>query len=88
LQFLRSALEFDTDARRFFADHADYPTAYRWEVGIGLLLRACVMRDRESIGIAFADLRAHYGFAGFFRAGWRALRLRMHRLLPAPPART
>jgi len=88
LAFLRSALEFDTDARRFFEGRVDYPQSYRWEIGIGLLLRAGLLRDREAIGIAVADLRAHYGVAGFLRAGWRALRLRLHRFLPAPRART
>ena len=87
LLFLRSVLEFDTDARRFFADRGGYPESYRWEAAVGLFLRACLLRDRESIGIAIADLRAHYGPAGFLRAGWRAARLRLHRLFPAPRAR-
>ena len=82
LLFLRSALEFDTDARRFFEARGGYPESYRWEVAIGLLVRACLLRDKEAIGIALADLRAHYGVGGFMRAGWRATRLRLHRLRP------
>ena len=79
LAFLRSALEFDTDARGYFADRKDYPHAYRWEVAIGLLIRACLLRDWKTARFALADLRAHYDFAGFLRAGWRAASLRVRR---------
>ena len=79
LAFLRSGLEFDTAARRYFADRADYPQAYRWEMAIGLLLRACRLRDWATARFALEDLRAHYDVAGFLRAAWRAASLRVRR---------
>jgi glycosyltransferase involved in cell wall biosynthesis len=83
MRFLQSALEFDTDARRYFAGRSDYPQAYRWEIGIGLLARACRLRDWGVARAALADLRAHYTAAGFLRAAWRAASLRVHALVPA-----
>jgi glycosyltransferase involved in cell wall biosynthesis len=76
LLFLRSALEFDTDARHFFAGRADYPAGYRWEVGVGLLLKAFRAGDGASIRFALADLWTHYGLVGSLRAGVGALALR------------
>ena len=87
LRFLRSALEFDSDARRYFAARGDYPEAYRWEVAIGLLVRALLVRDREHVRVALEDLRAHYGPVGFFKAAARAVTLRMRRLIPTRVAR-
>jgi hypothetical protein len=87
LAFLRSALEFDTDARKYFADRGDYPTAYRWEVAIGMLARAFALRDMATVREALEDLRTHYGIVGFLRAAWRATSMRIGRVFGKRTAR-
>ncbi|MBN8887375.1 MAG: glycosyltransferase [Rudaea sp.] len=74
--FLRSALEFDTDARAFFRSRQDYPLSYRWECALGLL--ACTLRLRDWRGArdALVDLARHYGPISFVGAMIGALRLR------------
>lgn len=80
LDFLKSSLEFDTDARRFFADRSDYPQAYRWEVAVGLLLWSISARNAATAKFALADIRAHFGVISFFAQGWRTLIMRRHTL--------
>lgn len=76
LNFLRSSLEFDTDARDFFRDQTGYPTAYRWEVSVGLLLWAISARDADAARFALRDMRTHFGPLAFLKGGWQTLWLR------------
>jgi glycosyltransferase involved in cell wall biosynthesis len=76
LAFLRSCLEFDSDARAFFSARQDYPMAYRWEVSVGLLLWAISARDGATARFALRDLSAHYGAWTFLKGGWQAVSLR------------
>lgn len=80
LEFLRSSLEFDTDARRFFGDRADYPQAYRWEVAVGLFLWAISARSSASVKFALGDIRAHFGVISFVVEGFRTLSMRRRTL--------
>jgi glycosyltransferase involved in cell wall biosynthesis len=76
LAFLRSCLDFDTDARDFFRDRADYPAAYRWEMSVGLLLWAISARDASEASFALRDIRQHFGWFGFLKGGLQAIWLR------------
>lgn len=80
LDFLKSSLEFDTDARRFFANRADYPQAYRWEVAVGLFLWSISARNAATAKFALADIRTHFGVISFFVEGWRTLIMRRRTL--------
>lgn len=80
LDFLKSSLEFDTDARRFFADRPDYPRAYRWEVAVGLFLWSISARSVATAIFALADIRKHFGVGGFIAGGLRTLMMRRHTL--------
>lgn len=77
LRFLRSSLQFDTDARRRFADRADYPHAYRWELAVGMLGWAIRGRDVPAARDALADLWRNFGLVDFVMSGWRTLLLRL-----------
>lgn len=79
IAFLRSSLQFDTDARRRFHDRRDYPQAYRWEIGVGMMLWGLKGRDLAAVRDALADLAGHFGVLGFIAAGWRTLALRLPR---------
>jgi len=74
--FLRSSLDFDTDARDFFRARTDYPAGYRWEVSVGLLLWAISAKDAATARFALSDIGEHFGFAGFIKAGWQTLWMR------------
>jgi glycosyltransferase involved in cell wall biosynthesis len=76
LAFLRSSLEFDTDARVFFASRQDYPVAYRLELAVGLLLWALRARDAGAARSALSDIRAHFGPWTFLKGGWQTMWLR------------
>lgn len=76
LAFLRSCLEFDTDARNFFCNRRDYPASYRWEVSVGLLLWAASARDLNTMRFALNDMRQHFGLWSFIRSGWQAIWMR------------
>lgn len=76
LQFLRSGLEFDSAARAFFVGRAGYPTSYRWENAVGLLLKAARLGDLTTMREAWRDLAANYGPIEFLRAGFAAARMR------------
>lgn len=82
LEFLRSSLEFDTDARCLFVHRSDYPSAYRWELAIGILLWALVAGDRKWLMFAANDIRKHFSVVDFFRATHATLRMRRPALLP------
>lgn len=76
IAFLRSSLQFDSDARAYFRQRSDYPEAYRWEVAVGLALWALRGRDPEALRFALDDLRRHFGPWSFIRAGWATLAMR------------
>lgn len=84
LDFLKSSLEFDTDARRFFADRPDYPRAYRWEVAVGLFLWSISARNAKTAKFALADICAHFGVVGFVAAGWNTAMMRRPTLRRQP----
>lgn len=77
LEFLKSSLEFDSDARRFFSDRTDYPAGYRWETAVGLFVKALAARDLPSAVYALKDLRRNFGPAAFTAAAWKSLRMRI-----------
>lgn len=81
LGYLRSSLQFDDDARRFFAGRSDYPWNYRWECAIGLLLRGLRSADATTLAEALQDLRRH-GVMTFMRAAVTAIRIRWPTLRP------
>ena len=76
LRFLRSSLDFDEHARRFFNGRADYPHAYRWECSLGLLLRSLQAGDFPSLVDATRGLHRRHSAWGFVRAATAAIRLR------------
>lgn len=82
IAFLRSSLQFDTDARAYFQERSDYPAAYRWEVAVGMALWGLRGRDAEAVSFALADLRRHFGPAAFLRAAWATMIMRWPRLHP------
>lgn len=81
LDFLKSSLEFDTEARHFFVERKDYPQAYRWEVSMGLLLWAIRARDIDAARFALSDIRDHFGLFDFIAAGWKTIVMRRPTLL-------
>lgn len=80
VSFLRSSLEFDSDARHFFRDRADYPVSYRWELAVGLFLWAVSARDSAAARFAITDMRHHFGFRSFMTCFWRAIWMRRRAL--------
>lgn len=76
LEFLKSCLKFDSDARRFFHDRKDYPDGYRCEVLLGILLWALRARNLEAAKLAISDLRKSYGFVRLVLAALQAIRIR------------
>lgn len=96
--FYRSCMEFDTDARAFFAARGDYDAGYRWESAMALLLWSLRARDGASVRFALGDLWRHFGPIGFLVAGARTLFMRRPTLrrqaralpgnpMPASPAK-
>lgn len=81
LEFLKSALEFDMEARRFFAKRDDYPQAYRWELAIGLLLWSIRARDGGAARFAWFDIWQHFSPWRFMVAAWKTAMLRRPTLL-------
>lgn len=75
--FYRSALEFDSDARQFFAGHANYPAGYRWESAAGLFLWGIRARDFSAVKEAVRDLFSHFTFFKFVATGWRSVAMRL-----------
>lgn len=82
--FYLSALEFDTAARKFFADTDGYPSGYRWEAAVGLLLWGMRARDAQAVRQAWRDLRAHFSLGSFVATGLRSVAMRMPTLKRQP----
>jgi len=88
----KSCLEFDSDARAFFAGSYAYGNGYRWEAAVALLLWSIRAKDMKSALFALRDMRQHFGFVDFIVTGcktlfmrWPTLR-RQPRVLPERPA--
>jgi glycosyltransferase involved in cell wall biosynthesis len=81
IAFLKSSLDFDSHARRYFSARPDYPHAYRWEVSVGLVLWAIKAHDRRVAMFALRDLRANFGLFDFIASGWRTLAIRLPTLV-------
>ena len=81
LEFLKSGMEFDTEAHRFFAERDDYPEAYRWELAIGMLLWSISARDGNAARFACSDIRRHFGPWRFIVAAWKTAMMRRPTLL-------
>jgi glycosyltransferase involved in cell wall biosynthesis len=75
--FYRSSLEFDDDARRFFADQDGYPDGFRWDTDVALLLWSLRARDWSSARLAVRDAWRYFGVFKFLMVGWRTLVMRM-----------
>ncbi|WP_225783654.1 glycosyltransferase [Xenophilus sp. Marseille-Q4582] len=75
--FYKSALEFDTAARAFFAVGADYPLGYRWDSAAGLLLWALRSCDLPAIRIALADFKRHFTLINFIATGYKTIVMRL-----------
>jgi glycosyltransferase involved in cell wall biosynthesis len=75
--FYRSALQFDTDARRYFSDRGDYLPDYRWETAASLLVWGIRARDIRAVKDATIDFLGHFTFIDFIRVGFRTLAMRI-----------
>lgn len=76
LRFLMSCLEFDTDARQFFAQRSDYPTGYRLEHSVALCVKALALGDFSLARSTLGDIRRHFGVIEFIRAVVDSVKLR------------
>lgn len=76
IRYLRSALEFDTQARGYFPPRGGYPGGYRWEMAFGLLLWGIKGRDRRAVVDAWSDLRRHFSFIEMLACAARSVWLR------------
>jgi glycosyltransferase involved in cell wall biosynthesis len=90
VEFYKSCLEFDTDARSYFVDRAPYGDGYRWEAGIALLLWSIRARNIGSVAFALRDLWRHFSAWSFVVVGCRTIAMRwptvgrQPRVLPRP----
>ena len=82
--FYKSALEFDADARSYFAGDARYRGDYRWEVAVSLVLWSIRARDAAAAEFALRDLCRYFGPLQFIEAGYRAMALRWPTLRRQP----
>lgn len=73
--FLFSALDFDSEARRYFSGRLDYPIEYRWEICVGIILWSLTVGDLSSIRRAVNDIRSNFSVKDFCVAGWRSLKV-------------
>lgn len=75
--FYRSAMQFDTAARSFFESNTRYPSGYRWESALGLLLWGLKAKDVQATKDALRDIRAHFTFLEFVFVGLQSVAMRM-----------
>ena len=75
--FYKSALEFDTAARAFFSDRADYPMGYRWETAASLLLWGLRSHDMPAIKFALTDFKQHFSLLSFIVTAYKTLAMRL-----------
>lgn len=76
VEFYRSCLEFDTDARQFFTG-TPYQDGYRWDSTAGLLLWGLKAQDFQAAKQAIADFYRHFGVAGFIATGLKTIAMRI-----------
>lgn len=84
VEFYRSCLQFDTDARTFFAELVRYGDGFRWEAGMGLLVWSLRARDGKSALEAASDLYRHFGVLRSIGLGLRAIAMRIPTLRRQP----
>lgn len=80
IRFLKSSLEFDTDARTYMQGDSRYPEAYRWELLVGLALWSLRGRDLSSFAFATRRLASDFTIPGFIRAAIHTTWMRRKRL--------
>jgi len=83
IRFLKSSLDFDSDARLAMLGNGRYPKVYRWELGVGLALWSLRARDWDSLKAAVRDIISHFSLSGFLRAAVQTVWMRR----PAFPRR-
>ena len=81
IRFLKSSLEFDTDARACMQGDPRYPEAYRWELLVGLALWSLRGRDRNSFTFAARALASDFTVLGLVKAAAHTIWMRRKRLM-------
>lgn len=78
LRHMQSSLQFDDDAREFFSSLGlNYPTGFRWEICVGMLLWAAAVPEQRALIQAVRALFRHHGPSTFLRDGWKSLSMRL-----------
>ncbi len=80
VRFLKSSLDFDTDARAWMRGDPRYPEAYRWELLVGLALWSMRGRDLHSLAFAVRALASDFTVLGFAKAAAHTIWMRRKRL--------
>lgn len=86
VDFYRSALQFDSDARRYFEGRARYRSGFRWDSAAGLLVWGLRARDSRAVLDALGDFARHFSLLDFFRTGIGTCALRIPTLRRQPRA--
>lgn len=84
VDFYRSALQFDSDARRYFDGRVRYPLGFRWDSAAGLLVWGMRARDFRAVIDALGDFARHFTLLEFLRTGIDTCALRIPTLLRQP----
>jgi glycosyltransferase involved in cell wall biosynthesis len=79
VDFYRSALQFDSDARRYFEGRARYRSGFRWDSAAGLLVWGLRARDFRAVLDALSDFTRHFTLLEFIRTGISTCALRIPR---------
>lgn len=74
--FYKSSLQFDTAARIFFSRNSEYPSGYRWESAIGLLLWSLRARDFQAAKYALIDIGKHFTLVSFIAESLKSIAMR------------
>ena len=82
--FYKSCLEFDEDARAYFAGKREYGSGYRWEADMSLFLWSLRARDFKSALAAIRDMFRYFGPIRFVALGWKSVRMRLPTLRRQP----
>ncbi len=78
INLYRSALEFDTEVRKFFLKkgNLNYPNEYRWNTEISLLLWGIKAFDLNAIHEAIKDIKQHFSIRDFIKTGMNFIIIR------------